>query len=213
MRVAIYVSDEHAAPEEQLPPLRAWCMAGGHEVVEEYIDHGVAQDVAHREPVWRPRFGDLYKQALQHGFDLVLAWTLAAFTREGIGGTLDVLRWLESVGVGFHSYAEQGVATDKGLIAVMTALAALEQAWLSERTKIGMHRARERGKRIGAARISAERKAAIRAALAAGDRGMVKIAREIGVGVGTVHRVAHERDDRADVGTATPRVARGPVWR
>jgi hypothetical protein len=28
MRVAIYVSDEHAAPEAQLPQLRAWCAAG-----------------------------------------------------------------------------------------------------------------------------------------------------------------------------------------
>jgi DNA invertase Pin-like site-specific DNA recombinase len=206
MRVVIYVSDEEAEPETQLPQLLAWCAAGGHEVVEEYVDRGVSGATE-----WRPRFGALLKAASQRQFDCVLAWSVAAFSREGAVETLYLLRQLKAEGIRFFSYSEPRL--DDELFAVMASLVRQERLRHGARTREGMARARERGKRIGAARISAEREAAIRVALAAGDRGMIKIAREIGVGVGTVHRVAHERDDRADVGVAVPRVARGPVWR
>ncbi len=105
MRVAIYVSDEHAAPEAQLPPLRAWCMAGGHEVVEEYIDYGVAAAVARRERPWRPRCRDLYKQVPL--FDCVLAWSMAQFFRDGLDGTLYVVGQLKADGISFLVTANQ----------------------------------------------------------------------------------------------------------
>ena len=35
-RIAIYVSDEHEDPDNQLPQLRAWCAAGVHSVTEVF---------------------------------------------------------------------------------------------------------------------------------------------------------------------------------
>jgi len=61
-RIAIYVSDEHEDPDNQLPQLRAWCAAGVHSVTEVFVDHGIAADLARREPARRPRFSGLYKQ-------------------------------------------------------------------------------------------------------------------------------------------------------
>ena len=74
---------------------------------------------------------------------------MAEFFREGLEGMLYMLQQLENAGVSFHSYTEPGLSSDKGLLAVITALAAQERAWRSEQTKIGMQRARERGKQIG----------------------------------------------------------------
>jgi len=203
-RIAIYVSDEHEDPDNQLPQLRAWCAAGVHSVTEVFVDHGIAADLARREPARRPRFSGLYKQVPLRQFDCVLAWSMAEFFREGLEGMLYTLQQLENADVSFHSYTEPGLSSDKGLLVVITALAAQERAWRSEQTRIGMQRARERGSQIGRQRISAATEARIRAALAPGDQGMGRIARKFGVAVGTVHRIAHEAK-------AAP--VRDPVWR
>jgi DNA invertase Pin-like site-specific DNA recombinase len=233
MRVAIYATDEHEDPESQLPQLRAWCAAAGHEIVEEYIDY-VAADMARREPPWRPRFGALFKEAQQRQqrrVDLVLTWSVAAFTREGVAETIYVLEQLQKAGVGFHSFSEPVLSAD--LLAVVASLVRQERLRHGERTRWGMARARERGRQIGRARIPAQKEAAIRAALAEG-RGMIRIAREVRVAPATVHRVAHEAP--REVAAASPgpvsdiyrrgngqkptqplarpvRVSRGPVWR
>lgn len=240
MRVAIYATDEHEEPETQLPQLRAWSAAAGHEIVGEYVDYGVAADVARREPPWRPRFGALLKEAQQRQqrrFDLVLAWSLWQFSREGFGNA-HILQRLAAAGVGFHSYSEPLLSTDNEmvrdiLLTVMTSLVEQERAWRAECTKVGMQRARERGRQIGRARIPAEKEAAIRAALAEGV-GMIRIAREVRVAPATVFRVAHEEPREVAAASrgpvsdiyhrgsgqtlthppARPRpVARGPVWR
>jgi DNA invertase Pin-like site-specific DNA recombinase len=235
MRVAIYASDEQEEPETQLAVLRAWCAAGGHEIVGEYVDRGVAADVALREPPARRRFNALLDAAQQRRFDLVLAWSLWQFSREGFG-TADILQRLAAAGVGFHSYSEPLLSTDNErdvLLTVMTSLVAQERAWHSEQTKVGMQRARERGRPIGRARIPAAKEAAIRAALAEGV-GMIRVARQVRVAPATVHRVAHEEPREVAAASRVPvsdiyhrgngqkptqplarpaPVARGPVWR
>ena len=209
MRVAIYASDEHTEPETQLPQLRAWCAAAGHDIVGEYIDHGVAAAVARRVPSGRSRSHALLENARQQQFDLVLAWSLREFTREGWAGTVYVLQRLAAAGVWFRSHTEPMLSTDDAavrdvLLPVLDALTKQERSWRSECTKIGMAQARERGKQIGAPRIPAAKEAAIRAAVAAGDWGIIKIARQLKVGIGTVHRIA--RAER-EVAAASP----GPV--
>ena len=107
----------------------------------------------------------------------------------------------------------------------MTALVAQERAWRGERTQD--RHATGAGTRHAdrTARIPARPRQRIRAALAAGDKGMIRIARELKVGIGTVHRLSREAGGvalrpsdpgEAAVGVAVPpvaRVARGPVWR
>jgi DNA invertase Pin-like site-specific DNA recombinase len=65
----------------------------------------------------------------------------------------------------------------------------LERAVIRERVIAGLARARAEGKKLRRKRTerSVERK--IERALSRGDRGIRKITREIGVGVGTVRRI------------------------
>ncbi len=62
---------------------------------------------------------------------------------------------------------------------------------MRERVNAGLERARAEGKKLGRPRVSAEVEQAIRGARAQG-KGMLKIAREIGVGTGTVGRTRSE---------------------
>ena len=74
--------------------------------------------------------------------------------------------------------------------------AEFERAIIVERVNAGLARARAKGtksgKPIGRPSITSAKETAIRAALVAGDKGVIKIARELGVGVGTVQRIKIE---------------------
>ena len=60
------------------------------------------------------------------------------------------------------------------------------------RVNAELKRARANGKTLGRPRIAASTEASIRKALAKGDRGILKIAVEFGVGSGTVQRIKAE---------------------
>ncbi len=74
--------------------------------------------------------------------------------------------------------------------------AEFERSIIQERIRAGIARARQSGTKsgnpIGRKSIPAAKEKAIRAALAEGGKGIIKIAREVGVGVGTVYRIARE---------------------
>jgi DNA invertase Pin-like site-specific DNA recombinase len=55
-----------------------------------------------------------------------------------------------------------------------------------------LKRARANGKTLGRPKIAANTEASIKKALAKGDRGMLKVAAEFGVGSGTVQRIKAE---------------------
>lgn len=67
---------------------------------------------------------------------------------------------------------------------MMSVFAEFERAMIQERVRAGLARARAQGKRLG--RRASRR---IRDALAKGDRGILRIAADLGVGSGTVQRV------------------------
>lgn len=67
--------------------------------------------------------------------------------------------------------------------------AELEHAVIRERVKAGLDGARSHGKILGRRPIDRAIETKIHRALKRGDRGIRKIARDIGVGVGTVQRI------------------------
>ena len=67
--------------------------------------------------------------------------------------------------------------------------AEFERAMIVERVNAGLKRAKAAGKVLGRPKINAGVEAQIRAALRKGDRGILKIAAEFGVGSGTVQRI------------------------
>ena len=88
---------------------------------------------------------------------------------------------------------QQGIDTTtpsgKAMFQMMGVFAEFERAMIRDRVKSGMARARAQGKHVGRPKISAEVEKDIRAALALGDRGILKIARAFNVGTATVQRI------------------------
>ena len=68
----------------------------------------------------------------------------------------------------------------------------LERAMIRERVNAGLARARAKGAQLGRRPVRPSVRAKIRDHLAAGT-GIVKTARTLGVGTGTVHRIAKAR--------------------
>src|SRR5439155_20889827 len=132
--------------ETQLAQLRAWCAAAGHEIVVEYVDHASGVKGADK----RPQFAAMLAAAHRRQFDLVLVWALDRLSREGMVPTIGHLQRLASYGVAFHSYTEPMLSTDNEMVrdivlAVMSSLAKVERARISERTKAGLARVRAKG--------------------------------------------------------------------
>jgi len=148
MKVALYsrVSTEMQDVNNQLMALRDYAKALGGEVVEEYVD------IASGKSSNREQFRQLLKDAEQHKFDLVLVWALDRFSREGILNTLSYLKRLKENRVGIKSLQESWLDTrDEGtgnlLISIFAWVAEQERIRISERTKEGLKKAKNVGKR------------------------------------------------------------------
>src|ERR1035438_316420 len=105
--VAIYArvstKDKGQDCENQLRELRQFVErhTGEWVMFKEYIDHasGGTSD--------RQMFQQLFADAAERRFDLVLFWSLDRFSREGVLETLQHLQRLTSYGVAYRSFTEQ----------------------------------------------------------------------------------------------------------
>jgi DNA invertase Pin-like site-specific DNA recombinase len=133
--------------ENQRRQLREFCEAQGWQIVAEYIDEesGAKSD--------RAGFLRMWHDAAQRRFDVLLFWALDRFSREGVIETLTYLQRLTSYGINWRSHTEQyldscGVFRD-AVLAILAAIAKQERIRISERTRAGLDRAREKGTRSG----------------------------------------------------------------
>ena len=96
----------------------------------------------------------------------------------------------------------------KAMFGMTSVFAEFETDIIKERVKAGLARARAAGKRLGRQPISEAVVAQIREQLATGA-GILKTAKELGCGTGTVHRVKRSmaalRSSRLSVGVCTKR--------
>jgi DNA invertase Pin-like site-specific DNA recombinase len=77
---------------------------------------------------------------------------------------------------------------------MMGVFAEFERAMIQERVRAGLAQAKAEGKRLGRPKIDETTKNAIRAALRRKNRpGILRIAKELGVGTSTVQRIAAEK--------------------
>jgi DNA invertase Pin-like site-specific DNA recombinase len=161
MRVAIYArvstDDRGQDPDNQLRELRDWVTHSGHVITQEYVDYESGRKGAEK----RKQFAALFHDAAKRKFDCVLFWALDRFSREGMTQTIIHLQRLSSYGAAFHSYTEPHLATDNEivrniLLALLSSLAKVEAQKISERTRAGMSRAREKGIKIGRPKLAAE---------------------------------------------------------
>jgi DNA invertase Pin-like site-specific DNA recombinase len=88
-----------------------------------------------------------------------------------------------------HEYSDSG---GRAFFQMLGVFAEFERSMIIERVNAGLKRARAAGKTLGRPKIDEGLEAKIRKALAKGDKGILKIAGELGVGSGTVQRVKAE---------------------
>jgi len=192
-RVAIYtrVSTDQQTTENQERELREIAARSGWQIVETYRDQGVSGAKGRDQ---RPAFDALCRDAARRRFDMVMAWSVDRLGRS-LQDLVTFLSELHALGIDLFLH-QQGIDTTtpagKAMFQMMGVFAEFERAMIRERVKSGLSRAREQGKTLGRPKTSPEREAAIRAALAAGEAGIRKIATLHGVGTGTVQRIKAE---------------------
>lgn len=146
-KAAIYVriSTDKQELLNQLIQLREYCKKSGYKIFGEFEDITSGKDDS------RPAFDSLFQQAHRKSFDIVIFWALDRFSRSGTLFTLQKLKELENLGIQWHSYTEQYFSSagpfKDVVISIMATLAKLEREKISERTKAGLSKAKNVGKR------------------------------------------------------------------
>jgi DNA invertase Pin-like site-specific DNA recombinase len=189
-RVAIYVrvSTGSQTTENQERELREVGRRAGWEIVQVYKDAGIS-GAKGREA--RPAFDALQKDAARRKFDMVAAWSVDRISRSlhDLTGFLKDLHALK-VDLYLHQQAlDTSTPTGRAMFQMVGVFAELERAVIRERVMAGLARAKAQGTKLGRKPTDGSVVRKIERALAKGDRGIRKIARELGVGVGTVQRV------------------------
>jgi DNA invertase Pin-like site-specific DNA recombinase len=191
-RVGIYlrVSTSEQTTENQRRELEAGAVRHGWTVVQVFEDAGIS-GAKGREA--RPGLDRLMKAVARREIDLVAAWSVDRLGRS-LTDLLELLRELHAKGVDLFLH-QQGLDTStpggRAMFQMMGVFAEFERAMIRERVMSGLARARGEGKRLGRPRLDDKKAAAIRRARATG-KGIRSIARDLGVGVGTVLRVTSE---------------------
>jgi DNA invertase Pin-like site-specific DNA recombinase len=186
MRCGIYsrVSTSKQEAENQLAQLREFARALGWQVVVEYVDQITGK---HSD---RVAFQQMFRDASQRKFDVLLFWSLDRLSREGALETLQHLNRLTGYGVQWRSLTEQYLDSTgmfrEAVISILAVIAKQERVRLSERTKAGLERARKQGKTLG--RPKAEVNASMIRAMRARNLSWGAISRHTGLARATCQR-------------------------
>ena len=198
-RVAIYtrVSTDGQSVENQRRELLAVAERRGWEVVQEYSDHGIS---GAKDRDKRPAFDRMLKGATRREFDMIAAWSVDRLGRS-LQHLVAFLGEVHGAGVGLYLH-QQALDTStpagEAMFQMCGVFAQFERSMIVSRVNAGLKRARANGKTLGRPKIAASTEASIRKALAKGDKGILKIAAELGVGSGTVQRIKAEMATEAD---------------
>lgn len=191
-RAAIYlrVSTDGQTTENQRIALEEVAHQSGWQVVEIYEDHGISGAKGRKE---RPALNRLYEDANRRKFDIVMAWSVDRLGRS-LQDLVVLLGDLHCVGIDLFLH-QQGVNTTtpsgKAMFQMMGVFAEFERSMIQARIKAGLDRAKSNGTRLGRPPLS---DAKCNEVLAARKRGLSvrDISVEVGLSVGTVHRIVSE---------------------
>ena len=153
MRCAIYArvstKDHGQDVDNQLIQLRQFAANQGWQLVHEYIDHASAKGTN-----GRTEFLQMFQDAENKQFDVLLVWALDRLSREGIIKTSAYIERLQRAQIKFHSLTEPQFSGPAGdlLLAVFAWIAKQERLRISERTCAGI--ARKRGMVLDSAKIN-----------------------------------------------------------
>ena len=191
--VALYlrVSTDGQTTENQQLELERTAEHAGWQIVGTYEDYAISGANGQEK---RPALDNLLKDANRCKFELVAAWSVDRLGRS-LKGLLSFLDEIHTLGIDLYLH-HQGINTTmpagKAMFQMCGVFAEFERSIIRERINAGLTRARANGKRLGRPKVDPEVEEAIRDALERGDKGIRKIAREMGMGVSVVRRVKLE---------------------
>jgi len=191
-RAAIYVrvSTDKQTVENQVAALRQIAERRGWEIVEQYHDAGISGSKGRDG---RPGLDQMLKDASRRKFDVIMAWAIDRLGRSLID-LLGTIQTVEACGVDLY-LDQQSIDTTtpagKLMFQVCGAFAEFERSMIQQRVRAGLKRAAEKGNYPGRPKISEALEKRIQTQLRAG-KGILRVAREIGVGTGTVQRIKAE---------------------
>ena len=189
MRVAIYArvstANNGQDPTMQTRELREYAERRGWKLAGEYVDIGISGTKEKR-----PELDRLMADAHKRRFDVVAVWKFDRFARS-VSHLLRALDTFRALGIEFVSLSESlDTATPAGrmVFTILGAVAELERSLIVERVRAGLRNAKAKGKRLGRPQkiLDVQRVVTLRA----NGVGWKRIAAEMGVGVGTLYRLA-----------------------
>jgi len=206
-RAALYVrvSTDKQSAEHQVRELRQIAERRGWDVVDVYTDEGIS-GAKRRDK--RPGLDSMLNDASRRKFDILMVWAIDRLGRSLID-LLGTIEHLEAAGVDLY-LDQQNIDTTtpmgKLLFQITGAFAEFERTMIKTRVRAGMQTVKETLARdgkfvsrktgivrrnLGRPGAEKEKLEAARAELARGT-GIIKTAKLIGLGVGTVHRLKRE---------------------
>jgi DNA invertase Pin-like site-specific DNA recombinase len=188
-RAAVYlrVSTKEQTTENQRLELEAVAKQRGWIIAGLYEDHGISGSKGREK---RPAFDQLHKDAARGKVDVVMAWSIDRLGRS-LHHVVAFMAELGELGVGLYLHqqaVDSSTPAGKAMLAMCSVFSEFERGMIVERVNAGLARARAQGKRLGRPTVDAEVEKKIKQRRAKGV-GMLKIARELGVGTSVVQRV------------------------
>jgi len=188
-RAALYVrvSTDAQTVENQISELRQVAGRRGWDVVEVYSDAGMSGARGRNGRAW-PRFHAQGRQPAK------IRWAIDRLGRS-LSDLLDTIQHLEACGVDLY-LDQQAIYTTtpmgKLVFQLTGAFAEFERTMIRQRIKAGLKRAVAQGVKLGRPKIDSATERKVRNQLAKGV-GILKVARSLGIGTGTVQRISGER--------------------
>jgi DNA invertase Pin-like site-specific DNA recombinase len=193
MRAALYLrvsTTDRQTTENQRMVLARVAQHRKWEIVQTYEDIGISGAKGRDK---RPAFDQMLKDAVRRKFDVTMCWSIDRLGRSVLH-VANALAELDAAGVALYSDQQAIDSTTpmgRAMIQMASVFGEQERQIIRSRVVAGLNRVREQGKKLGRPMIGTKVEDAIRQQLGAGH-GILKVARIVGVGSGTVQRVKRE---------------------
>jgi DNA invertase Pin-like site-specific DNA recombinase len=191
-KAALYVrvSTDGQTVENQVRELQHIAERRGWDVVEIYRDTGISGAKGRDK---RPALDRMLQDASRRKFDVAMAWAIDRLGRSLID-LLGTIQHLDACSVDlFLEQQAIDTTTPAGrlMFQVCGAFAEFERSMIRQRVNVGLKRAVAQGKRLGRPKIDVDLERQAQRELRNG-KGILKVAKQLGLGTGTVHRIARE---------------------
>lgn len=159
MKAVIYLRVSTGSQEtaNQLPTLKQWISARGHDLVALYQEDESAWRTGHQH-----QLSKLMADLPRYQPNILLVWALDRLTRQGIGAILQLVNNFRVHGIQVVSYSEPWTEQSGPMLDLLYAIAGwaakFEADRISERTLAGLARARAQGKCLGRPQGSKDKK-------------------------------------------------------